>query len=193
MKGDDTPARADIVVTDNRIAAIGPSGNVTVPQGAREFDFAGKYIVPGFVDTHAHWEFRTHDVLEPHNWSLLANLAYGVADRRTSTNDYWPTGPDEIGAAIRARVHGWPRHFPQHFAITKKSRRTCSAMTTTTPNIKSRRWVTAATRVRVVTAEARLMPTIEGGSDMKPDISTLSTASMAMNTHCRSLRCTMTW
>jgi N-acyl-D-aspartate/D-glutamate deacylase len=38
----------------------------------------GKFIVPGFIDTHAHWEFRTHDVLEPQNWSLLANLAYGV-------------------------------------------------------------------------------------------------------------------
>ena len=48
------------------------------PAVRASIDVRGKFIVPGFVDTHAHWEFRTHDVLEPHNWSLLANLAYGV-------------------------------------------------------------------------------------------------------------------
>ena len=73
-------------------------------------DVRGKFIVPGFVDTHAHWEFRTHDVLEPQNWSLIANLAYGVTaglDVQTSTNDYFAyqdlveTG-QSLGAA---RVH----------------------------------------------------------------------------------------
>ena len=36
--------------------------------------------------------FATHDVLEPQNWSLIANLADGVTaglDVQTSTNDYF--------------------------------------------------------------------------------------------------------
>ena len=173
-------ARSDIVVTDNRITAIGPSGSVTVPQGAREFDFAGKYIVPGFVDTHAHWEFRTHDVLEPHNWSLLANLAYGVTaglDVQTSTNDYFAYQDlIEIGAAIGERafmigpgvfsrndfrtyeeVEAYLQRYKEHYR---------------TPNIKSymvgnrqqRQWVVMATK------KLGLMPTTEGGSDMKLDM-----------------------
>ena len=76
MKGDEVIDGGDIVVTDNRITAVGRG--VAVPAGAKVIDVRGKFITPGFVDTHAHWEFRTHDVLEPQNWSLIANLAYGV-------------------------------------------------------------------------------------------------------------------
>ncbi|HXG70164.1 MAG TPA: hypothetical protein VNJ04_06060, partial [Gemmatimonadaceae bacterium] len=75
-KGDEVLKNADIVVTDNRIVAIGKGARA--PAGAKVIDARGTFIVPGFVDTHAHWEFRTHDVLEPQNWSLIANLAYGV-------------------------------------------------------------------------------------------------------------------
>ena len=80
-KGDEVLSNADIVITDNRIAAVGKG--VKVPAGAKVIDARGKFIVPGFVDTHAHWEFRTHDVLEPQNWSLIANLAYGVTSGST--------------------------------------------------------------------------------------------------------------
>ncbi|HSR70366.1 MAG TPA: amidohydrolase family protein [Acidobacteriota bacterium] len=80
---------ADILVEDNRIKAVGE--DLSAPAGARVFDLQGKYVVPGFIDTHAHYEMRTEGVLELHNWSFLANLAYGVTtglDVQTSTNDY---------------------------------------------------------------------------------------------------------
>jgi hypothetical protein len=35
MKGDEVIARGDIVVRNNRIVAVGASGSVTVPSGAR--------------------------------------------------------------------------------------------------------------------------------------------------------------
>ncbi len=92
MNGDEVVRDADVVVTGNRIAGIGRRGRVAIPVGAAVVDIRGTYVVPGFVDTHAHWEFRTHDVLEPQNWSLVANLAYGVTaglDVQTSTNDYF--------------------------------------------------------------------------------------------------------
>ena len=54
MKGDEVIESGDLVVTDGRIAAVGPSGGVTVPAGAASFDAKGKTIVPGFVDMHTH-------------------------------------------------------------------------------------------------------------------------------------------
>lgn len=69
---------ADVVVIDNRIAGIGAAGSLRVSADARVIDVAGKYLVPGFIDTHAHWRYPTREIQEPDNWSLRANLAYGV-------------------------------------------------------------------------------------------------------------------
>ena len=46
--------RGTIVVRGNRIVAVGPLGRVTIPAGAKRIDAAGKTIMPGIVDAHAH-------------------------------------------------------------------------------------------------------------------------------------------
>jgi hypothetical protein len=170
----------DIVITDNRIAAIGRSGSITIPAGARVIDARGKFIVPGFVDTHAHWEFRTHDVLEPQNWSLAANLAYGVTaglDVQTSTNDYLAYQDlVEIGQSVGERAFmtgqgvfsandfqsyeatlAYLKRYKQHY-------RTANIKSYMVGNRKQRQWVVMASK------ELGLMPTTEGGRDMKLDI-----------------------
>src|SRR3546814_20300366 len=43
-----------IVIDGDSITAVGPAGAITVPPGAVTIDAAGKTIVPGFVDAHAH-------------------------------------------------------------------------------------------------------------------------------------------
>ena len=43
---------ADVAVTGDRIAAIGPK--LTKSAGAREIDVSGKVVAPGFVDVHTH-------------------------------------------------------------------------------------------------------------------------------------------
>jgi imidazolonepropionase-like amidohydrolase len=45
---------ATIVVRGDRIAAIGPSAVTDVPKGARVIDAAGQFVVPGFIEMHAH-------------------------------------------------------------------------------------------------------------------------------------------
>ncbi len=88
MKGDEVLKNADIVVENNRIKSVGAKGSV--PAGAKLFDVSGKTIVPGFVDTHAHWTEIRRGILDTQNWSFLANLAYGVTaglDVQTGTND----------------------------------------------------------------------------------------------------------
>jgi urease alpha subunit len=63
-----------VVVTGNRITAVGKSGDVRVPQGARVGDGNGKYLIPGLWDMHVH-------TADPSFLSLyLANGVTGVRD-----------------------------------------------------------------------------------------------------------------
>jgi len=44
--------RADLLVEDGRIAAVGP--DLEAPEGAEVIDASGAIVMPGFVDTHRH-------------------------------------------------------------------------------------------------------------------------------------------
>ena len=50
------PAKPDmtVVITGNRIAGLGRSGEIQLPQDARVVDASGKYLIPGLWDMHAH-------------------------------------------------------------------------------------------------------------------------------------------
>ncbi len=87
MNGDEILPSADIVVTANRIAAIGPSGSVSIPADATRFDATGKTVVPGLIDTHAHLHYSGFEVLPETKWEYATNLAYGV------TTVYDPSAP----------------------------------------------------------------------------------------------------
>lgn len=67
-----------IIIQGNRIAAVGPSGSVTAPAGARTVDLAGKTIIPGMIDAHAHGSQGDDDIVPNQNWSAIAHLALGV-------------------------------------------------------------------------------------------------------------------
>ena len=81
MKGNEIIERGDIVVTDNRIVAVGASGRVAIPAGARIMDVTGKTIIPGWVDVHAH-TWPSTDVHKTTVPAFHANLAYGVTTMR---------------------------------------------------------------------------------------------------------------
>ena len=89
MKGDEVIPAGDVLVTDNRIAAVGKKGALKVPAGTRTINVTGKTIMPGLVDAHSHmWAPRGLHQTEV--WQYLANLAYGVTttrDPQTSTPD----------------------------------------------------------------------------------------------------------
>ena len=71
-------ANGAIVITGDRIAAIGPVDSVAVPQGATVIDASGKTIMPGLVDAHAHGPQGVGDLVPQQNWSLVQNLAMGT-------------------------------------------------------------------------------------------------------------------
>jgi len=87
MRGDEVIPAADIVVQDNRVAAVGAKGSLDIPQGAKVIDLAGATVVPGFVDLHPHWLEIRRGVLDMQNWNFLANLAYGVTTGRDPQTD----------------------------------------------------------------------------------------------------------
>jgi imidazolonepropionase-like amidohydrolase len=56
VDGTGAPARDDqtIIVRGERIAAVGASGAVAIPQGAHEIDLTGKTVIPGIIGLHDH-------------------------------------------------------------------------------------------------------------------------------------------
>jgi Tol biopolymer transport system component len=182
MRNDEVIENADIVITNNRIAAVGARGSVTIPQGAHEIDVTGTTIVPGFVDTHAHmwpaWGIHKTQV-----WMYLANLAYGVTatrDPQTSTTDVitygdlveageilgprvYSTGPgvfgDYVEDPIRDLDHARDilKRYSEYFD-TKTIKMYMAG------NRQQRQWLMMAAR------EQGLMPTTEGGLMMKYDL-----------------------
>jgi len=177
MKGDEVIENGDVVVTDNRIVSVGPQGSA--PAGARVIDVAGKTIVPGFVDVHAH-PWPTWGIHETQVWKYLANLAWGVTttrDPQTSTTDVL-TYADlvETGEILGPRIfHTGPGVFwDEDFKSLEDTRQALRRYSEfygintikmyMTGNRKQRQWVIQAAK------ELGLMPTIEGGLDFKMNL-----------------------
>jgi imidazolonepropionase-like amidohydrolase/Tol biopolymer transport system component len=80
MAGEDGEIIDDgvIVIQGNRIAAVGPRGEVSIPAGAATVDVTGKTIIPGLIDAHAHGPQGSDELVPQQNWSLLQNLALGT-------------------------------------------------------------------------------------------------------------------
>jgi imidazolonepropionase-like amidohydrolase len=70
-----------ILVRGDRIAAVGRRGEVAIPAGAKIVDVAGKTIIPGLVDAHAHGPQGEDDLVPQQNWSDMANLAFGTTTK----------------------------------------------------------------------------------------------------------------
>ncbi|HYE58688.1 MAG TPA: hypothetical protein VD948_09290, partial [Rhodothermales bacterium] len=87
MRGQEVIENATVLVDRNRIVAVGPSGSVQIPQGARRVDVTGKTLMPGIVDVHAHVGTGGHGMTPQTNWALLANLAFGVTTLHDPSNN----------------------------------------------------------------------------------------------------------
>lgn len=106
MNGDEVIERSDILVVDNRIAAITPYSEQPVEAGVKILDVSDKTIIPGFIDVHAH-PWTSDEAQQPAD--LLANLAYGV----TTMHEVGGSRHTVLGLAdkIQAGVTVGPRMF----------------------------------------------------------------------------------
>ena len=87
MNGDEVIPNATVLVERNRITAVGPTASMTIPAGTRTIDVSGKYIMPGFVDAHAHIGTGSSGIMPKTNWGFLANLAFGVTTMHDPSNN----------------------------------------------------------------------------------------------------------
>jgi len=178
MHGDEVLDKADIVVVDNRIASINP--NATAPAGAKVIDVSGATIVPGFIDTHAHWVQIRRSLLDDQNWDFLATLAYGITtgrDPQTFTTDMFAYQDlADMGEIIGPRAYstGPGIFFVNDFQSVDEAAAVISRYKDyyRTHLIKSYAVGDRRQREFVVEASNRLhmMPTTEGFSDMALDI-----------------------
>lgn len=102
MAGSDAGAidNGTIVISGDRIVAVGPAGSVQVPSGAKIIDMAGKTIMPGLVDAHAHGGYGQGDLVPQQNWVMVQQLALGT----TTGHDPSSQASTAFAAAERQRA-----------------------------------------------------------------------------------------
>ncbi len=74
-----------IVMTDGKIAFVGPMAQLKAPAGAKTVDLAGKFVMPGIIDAHVHVGMM-HDLTQDEKYETPENVqadlkqysAYGV-------------------------------------------------------------------------------------------------------------------
>ena len=98
-----------VLIEGNRIRAVGPRGQVNIPAGAAQVDLAGKTIIPGLIDGHAHGAAGDDDLIPQQNWVATAHLAFGVTtthDPSNTSSEVFPMGELQRAGLILA-----PRTF----------------------------------------------------------------------------------
>jgi imidazolonepropionase-like amidohydrolase/Tol biopolymer transport system component len=78
MESDKVIEKGTLIINQNRIEAIGKTGEVAVPADARVYDMTNKTLMPGMVDAHAHVGAFRYGLTTQQNWQFYANLAFGV-------------------------------------------------------------------------------------------------------------------
>lgn len=79
MRGEEVIERGTVVVSRNRIEAVGPVDQVVIPPGAKTIDVTGKTLMPGLFDMHGHIDCCYDTGVTPQKQpSRYAALAFGV-------------------------------------------------------------------------------------------------------------------
>ncbi|MBZ5617995.1 MAG: amidohydrolase family protein [Acidobacteriia bacterium] len=132
---------AVIVVSGQRISAVGPRASVRIPAGATIIDAAGRYVVPGFIDTNVHLSLyggardryetlaryyprENEIVLEAAQLQLRYGVttvrdSYGMLTPLTKVRDSIARG-EAVGSRILAagNIVGWGGPYSITFSLT---------------------------------------------------------------------------
>jgi len=83
VNGMSSSARADVLVRDGIIAAVGEA--LEAPEGARVIDASGKLVLPGGIDTHTHCQlpFMGTVAVDDFDYGTRAAVAGGTTMLRT--------------------------------------------------------------------------------------------------------------
>ncbi len=128
-----------IVIQGNRIAAVGPSASVEVPEGASVIDGSGKFVTPGFIDGNVHLSlYSGHETLvryEDRNANLTLEAAqmqlkHGFTTVRDSYGSLLPlmqirdaiARGDTVGPRmlVAGNIVGWGGPYTVSFSLIRQ-------------------------------------------------------------------------
>jgi len=94
-----TLENATLLIENGRILGV---GNVRVPKNATVIDAAGKTLIPGLIDVHAHLHFGRSNAHPQQSWQHAVNLAFGVTTVHdpSSDDDFVFPAAERIAAGI---------------------------------------------------------------------------------------------
>ena len=93
-----------VVISDDKIVYAGPAGEYTPEAAAKVIDLSGRYLLPGFIDAHAHVTILSNSRFGGRldrgatEQTLKTVLGFGITTVRN------PAAPTEEGVLIRDRV-----------------------------------------------------------------------------------------
>jgi len=83
MTGEPPKSDQTVIITGDRIVALGKSGEIVMPQDAFVVEATGKFLIPGLWDMHVHLNYETVHQVEQSLFPLL------VANGVTGVRDFW--------------------------------------------------------------------------------------------------------
>jgi len=118
MTGNERLTRQTVIVSGDRIVAVGPARTVKVPAGARRIDGRGKVLMPGLVDMHIHLAPVAGEDGDAAQRSLSVMLAHGVTTARTMAGS-----PENlvVRSKVESGVLAGPRIYAAAPALHEKS------------------------------------------------------------------------
>lgn len=101
--------RGDLLIENDRIAAIGPVNSLAAEPGTEIMDVSGKTIIPGLIDLHNHYrQGRNVELFPELDWGYVIQLAYGVTTLRDpstpSQQIFTQAEMVETGASLGPRI-----------------------------------------------------------------------------------------
>jgi formylglycine-generating enzyme required for sulfatase activity/Tol biopolymer transport system component len=191
MQNDQVIERGTIVVTGNRIVAVGSNDAVKIPAGAKVVDASGKTILPGFIDGHGHTDCCYLTGSTPQKQpNRYAQLAYGVTTNydpfANELTTYESAETTMAGLTVGPRwlstgsaLWGRPMH-PSYVSVPintfEDARRIVARKKAAgSAYVKSYRFPGRAQRQMLIKAarEAGLMVDIEGASELYNNITAI--------------------
>lgn len=115
---------ATVLIEGDRIVAVGT--DVAIPDGAEVIDCAGKTIIPGLIDVHAHLHYASGGVLPEQEWRYLVNLDFGVTtvhDPSASTDTVF-TQAEMVEAGLMAGPRVYSTGYILYGALANQGAKT---------------------------------------------------------------------
>ena len=130
------PFVADVAIDGDRVSLV---GTVTA-QGREEIDAAGKFVTPGFVDVHTHYDGQAtwDDEMAPSSWHgittvVMGNCGVGFAPARPDRHEWLINlmeGVEDIPGTALAEGMSWNwETFPEYLDELERMPRTVDVAT----------------------------------------------------------------